>query len=419
MRELAYIHGIDEKESIQRSGEVKPAPYIPYNALTQGEFTLALLAEKAKIMAEYYQSPMYREESQMFQNALYRGIHGSTPYVGAIPNELVRAARAINYASRLTKPATRFGINGRPAGIGKGIYIGAEDPIIPYTTDEGKCKQWVADQMNKQLAKIIAKDGKPKNYEWWDSITSGWFESDIKKYGDTAAMRFKKCVKQHEIEKILNDSIEKCGHHTLYGYLPKGNAFPATITSKSLSERMGQEVLANIGEFDVGLIRNWLNVGVMRYNVKQAQLQPYNQLETNSILTTLPPEGQSEWIKVIIKYQSFRNTVPDAQIAQELMAVLKKYNQPSVGIAPAVVIAIIGACTALIGAVTTMITELEKEKNNAFGTVSGIGTQAFGPEDDDWSITPGSGNNGQNSGSSTTPLLIGGAILAAVLVSKN
>lgn len=413
MRELAYIHGIDEKESIQRSGEVKPAPYIPYNALTQGEFTLALLAEKAKIMSEYYQSPMYREESQMFQNALYRGIHGSTPYVGAIPNELVRAARAINYASRLTKPATRFGINGRPGGIGKGIYIGAEDPVIPYTVEEGKCKKWVADFLNKTYKEFV--DQGPRPYEDWDNITR-----DYSKYkGPKASDLFQKCLKQHEIEKILNAHIEKCGHHTLYGYLPKGSAFPATITSKTLNERIGQEVLASIGEFDTGLIRNWLNIGVMRYNTKLAGLQPYNQAETNAILTTLPPAGQQEWLNIVIKYQKIRNSVQESNVVSELMAVLRKYNQPTVGIAPAVVIAIIGACVALLGAVTEMISELENEKANAFGTVSGIGTQAFGPEENDWSLPPGGGNNGQDSGSSTTPLLIGGAILAAVLVSKN
>lgn len=413
MRELAYIHGIDEKESMQRSGEVKPAPYIPYNALTQGEFTLALLAEKAKIMADYYQSPMYREESQMFQNALYRGIHGSTPYVGAIPNELISAARAINYASRLTKPATRFGINNRPGGIGKGVYIGAEDPIIPYTVEEGKCKKWVADYLNKTYRELIPEG--PRSYEDWDNITR-----DYSKYkGPKAADLFAKCIKQHEIEKILNANLEKCGHHTLYGYLPKGNAFPASITSKSLNERMGQEVLANIGEFDTGLIRNWLNVGIMRYNTKQAGLQPYNQMETNAILTTLPPDGQKEWMQIIVKHQKIRNSVQESQIVSELMAVLKKYNQPSVGIAPAVVVAIIGACVALLTAVTEMISELEKEKSNAFGTVSGIGTQAFGPEENDWKLSPGSGNN-QDSGSSNTPLLIGGAaILAAVLASKK
>lgn len=416
MRELAYIHGIGQEESAQRGAGVKPAAYIPYLQLTQGEMTLALLAEKARIVADYYDSKTYKKEAQMFENALYQGIHGSTPYMGVISNELMHAARAINYAGRLNKPASRFGISGRVGGIGKGIYIGADTPVIPQTVQEGKCKEWAADQLNKTMLKYV-KDGKPKDYEWWDSASKGW---DTAKYGPSAAEYFYRCVNKQEIEKILNEHIEKCGHHTLYGYLPGGSAFPATIVSKRLSERMGQEVLANVGEFDLGLMRNWLNVGVMRYNVKSAGIQPFGQMETNAIVAGLTDEGVKEWIGVIASMQKQRKFIPESQIVQELMVILRKYQQPAIAAAPviaagwAIAIKVIAACTAAIIAVSELVKELKDKKADAFSTVSGIGTKAFGPEEGDWDIPGGnSPDTASQSSNIVLPLLIGASIVAA------
>lgn len=382
MTKISYIAG---PESAQRAAEVKPAPFIPYLSLTKGEMTLALMQEQASLLANYYGSAKYRDAESMLQNSLYRGIHGATPYLGAYNPELRGLAKVINQARRETAPASKAAFF-RPQGVVNGVHVG--EPIIDY------------DARGKECQKIMrAKSKSEKDYQ----------------------NLVKECEQTWRIEKILNDGIENCGQYLAYGYLPgKGiNALPPVAVLKIKTQEVAQQDIARVGKFDLGLTQQWLNVGMMRKNVEVAKVQPYGWTETNAILTDLPPEGQKELLNLLQKSRG--GTLSQTEIGQRVAAIVKKYKGvKGIGLAP-VAIAIIGAVTALIGAITEFAKEAKAEQNDAFSQVNGFGTRGIGPEEGDWDAD-GIPNNqdttpkGESAG--VSPLLLVGGAAALYLLAK-
>lgn len=414
MTQIAYVHGMNDApkskgkksgkgaaqsvppdETRQRAAAV-PAQgaYIPYNSLSKGEMHLALMLQQAQILNDYYHQPQYAEAVTALQNALYRGVHGvGMGYIGAVDTPTLQSvARAINSARRDTQPASGGGIIGRPAGLSGGVHIG--ETVIPYEQRKNEC---------------VARAG-----------------------ANTAAAA--RCFQRFELEKILNSGMEQSGLYLAYGFLPDSSAYPGLATTKTHEAIIAQQELARVGEFSGDLIQQWLNVGMMRNNAAVAKIEPYNWVETNSFLMTLPQAATTEIQAILNKYGNLKKqkiggvdiNVLRRQISSEIVAVIKKYRQPAIGIDPiTATVAIIGAIAALLGGVSQFAKDLRTKKQDAFAAARGFGTRAFGPEEGDWDgdgtpnsqdETPGTAPTG--GGGLSTPLLIGGAAVAAYLLLK-
>lgn len=378
MTKISYIAGIGLDESAQRAEGIKPAPFIPYLSLTKGEMQLALMKEQAQILAGYYGDPKYKQAEAMLDNALYRGVHGATPYMGAYDPALTGVVKAINAARRNTRPASSDGLP-RAGGYMKGIHIG--EAVIPIEQRRFECLKAAGADTKKML----------------------------------------ECYRLASIEKILNDGLENCGQYLAYGYLPKNNNLPQNANLKIFNQELAQADISRVGKFDLSLTQQWLNVGMMRKNAEVAKINPYGWVDTNAILMALPEAGQKEVIQVFNTSATKWTAGNQAAVGNQLAAIVRKYKAPGVGEPLTVTIAVITAITALIGAVSEFAKKIKAEKMDAFAQVNGFGSRPFGPEEGDWDLDgiPDSLDPPPTTaGSDNTPLLIGAGLLAAYLLTR-
>lgn len=390
MTKISYVAGaIGADEYKDRAAELKPQPFIPYLSMTQGEMELALLQEQANILANYYGSPKYKQAETMLQNTLARGLHGSTPYLGAYNPELRPLARIIASAQRNTRPASNAAFL-REGGIGQGIHIG--EPIIDFDARGKQCLKW-AESANSNAER---------------------------------KRRVRECEKTWRIEKIINNGIENCGQYLGYGYLPRNNSLPALALDKIQGQLLGQQDIARVGKFDMALTQQWLNTGMMRRNADTAKIKPYGWIETNAILTALPEAGQVELMTLFTSLKKAKTggaTISESEAGRRMAAIIRKYNGSGVGEPITVTIAIIGAVTALIKAISEFAKQAKVEEEDAFAQVNGFGSRALGPETGDWDgdgipnaqdETPGT--PGQSAGGIDPLLLVGGGLAAYLLL---
>ena len=384
---VSYVHGpayVPADEVRQRASEVSSTGgYIPYTSLTVGETALMIERQRWQILADFYQSPELVQGLRMIDAALGGGVSNGVNFVGAVPNELQSLAAFITRASRMTRPTvgTTFGRDLR-----RGVAIG--QPIIPVRD----CDQEATIETNEKFGRswTVTK------YRTDDTI--GNISPELAFWRNARA----KCRTRLDIEKILNDGMEKSGHHTAYGYLPNSNAFPTLAVQKINNQQIAHEELARVGAFPVELVRQWLNVGIMRNNAAVAKIKPLQEIETNAYLTNLPEAGVVEWIQAMQKNRA------GAGNTAQLVAILRKYKgTPSVGEPlTATVIAILGAITALTGAVAQFLIALRGKRFDAMAAAKGFGSPSFGPQSGDWDVNANAGSPG---GIDTTTLILLGA----------
>lgn len=380
MTRISTIHGIPDDENAGRALTLSPKPFIPYLSLTKGEMQLALLQEQATILAEYYGAKEYGEAAKMIDNALNAGVHNRVKFIGAVPDYLQNVAYMIRQAERNTQPASRAAFY-RPGGIGKGVHIGA--PIIDYDARGKACLKWAE---------------------------TGGTNAERKR-------RQKVCEQTWRIEKILNDGMENCGQYLAYGYLAGSNALPPLALYKIQDGIKAQEDISRVGKFDIGLTRQWLNVGMMRRNADTAKIKPYGFSETNAILMALPEAGQQEVIALLKslkdKAAKMGGAIPltPSQVGNQIAQIVRKYKQPKVGEPVTVTLAIIAGITALIGAIAKMASAIKGEQVDAFSQVNGFGTREFGPMEGDWNMDGIPDTTGGGMNNTTLLILAAGAAL--------
>jgi len=399
------VHNVPLDETRQRAAEVPgQGAYIPFNSLTKGEMHLSLMLQQAKILNDYYRQPQYAEAVTTLQNALYGGIHGvGKAYIGAADTStMLSVARAINAARRETQPAVKSGIIARPGGLMNGVHVGE---IIPLEERRAQC-----------LASQYTTLGVDK--------ASGQNKRVLQ---DIAAAH---CQSIFEVEQILNSGLESSGLYLAYGYVPNSNRYPGIAVGKVKDQLIAQQELARVGGFSFDLLQQWLNVGMMRSNSTVAKLEPYDWVQTNSFLIGLSDAAAKEIQAILAKYVTLRKTLKmggadmntvNAQISKEISDVILKYRQPGIGQAADVATVIFNAIRGLIRFISQFADELRKKKTDALAAARGFGTPGFGPEDGDWTgggqTNPPNGTTQTGSGSDlSTPLLIGGAAVAAYLL---
>ena len=336
MTQISYIHGIgktDPGEYRDRAKLVPPQNYMNFTELTDGELRLTLLADQANILSAMYpENKVLKRSKNILVDALYKGVHNNPPPSGIYTGELATVVAEINKARQETWPAIGqiFGRKDLGAGIG--------DPLIPY---------------------------------------------DICDLNFVTGMQDPKCAKLNAFKKILNDNLEKSGHHLLYEFVKNPNQQPQTVAIKTQSHHATKAVIAQITTVSQDNLRLWMRNGVIRQNAAKGAgpLQPENTID-----------------------------------------VFKKASTVSgIGVLP-VAIVIIQVITAAIMAAATLVAAF-KQKDPAtaalWAQMNGIGTGAYGPEETDWETIPPGGGGGGGGGSDNTgsdllesdlamPLIIGG-----------
>lgn len=171
------------------------------------------------------------------------------------------------------------------------------------------------------------------------------------------------CEKNNQFKSILNAHLEKASHHILYEFVTNANVQPGVVITKSVNHKAATSTIHQTTALGRENIRLWMRNGVLRHNAQKKA-------------GALSPE-------ITIQY-------------------LRENGGKSIGIAPAVLVAIIGAIAAAISAAAQMVAACKQADSASaalFNQLQGIGTETWGPEGPDWQIDDG---NGGGSGSTTT-----------------
>ena len=203
---------------------------------------------------------------------------------------------------------------------------------------------------------------------------------------------------QRYIIDLYNDTLQKFAHHPLYNFLPQGNMYTQSVTTKSILHGAGVQSMAAIGEFSNDNMNLWTRNSILRENIA-GMVGALSPEQTAFALTSLP---DSEFATFLGK-----SSGP-----------ITRDNVNKIGIAPVVVAAILALVSAAIAAAAQMKIAVEQRKTAALGSVQGWGTQAYAASEKDWQGYTQTGNNATptGAGGSNLPLIIGGAAAAYFLL---
>ncbi len=339
MSKVSYIHGIDmfagrsvpQNEWSDRSKALPPRSFVDYGAMTDGEMKLVLAYEQFRILSAYYpEATEARRSAELLKDALFMGLHGPKNRLSGSDQAQVR--RLIEKARAMTAPAS-FVLDGRGSivqGIGNDPDTGWVDPA------------W-ADQIQVNPE---------SNLPPMPSFTT----KDCGKRGGVFANKSQKeaynlCEQQNQYVKLLNEKLDRSSHHIMYAFNANPNQSPQVVAVKTVNHQTACEKWSEITGLSVDNVRNWIRVGIMRNNVRVG-IEPYQPEKT---------------------IQVFRD------------GVIEK-NQNGVGVIPvAVVLALISAFTAAVGATASIINSLSARDSLRFKSSLGdMGLPGFGPQETDY-----------------------------------
>lgn len=180
-----------------------------------------------------------------------------------------------------------------------------------------------------------------------------------------------KCVTRAKIEQILNGGIDKSGHHMLYKNLKGSDNVPTEVTTKKIFQKSGVEGLAIAGTIDPSLMYDWVETAILQKNATGG-VGPIGSRDTSFALGDRPAIGS-----VIL------------------------------------ITAITGLVVGALKGAAELLKQLRSEKSYAMAEAKGFGTSSISADTEDW--TNGTATPGDNS----NMLLIGGAALAAYLLTQD
>lgn len=348
MTRISTIHGVPFSEFEDRNTEAAQTiekTYFPYLSMTAGQLELWLLRQRAQIFQAWAPDlPVYSQAVRMIDQALKAGPDGAK-FIGAVPDELQPLAAMISSATKRTKPASRAGFF--PARI---------NGPIPVSQRVKECLENAKNPVEKAA-----------------------------------------CVQKFQIETILNNGIEKSGHHLLYKSIPKSYAVPNDVSTKRILHQTGVEGMALVGEIPNDLMYLWVENGILAKNIQHG-VGPLNSATTSVYLAPDPEQS-------VDNFRAWLSNQPASNRQR-----IKNGGIGKIAIDPitaGVIIAIAGALTAA----AEMLKEMRKQKAYAMVQAQGFGTNAFSATQGDWLSGSGAGSG--------TPqnwlpwLLIGGAVYLA------
>lgn len=349
MSKVSYIHGIPQgiaqNEMRDRAKALPARSFVDYSAMTDGEMKLVLAYEQFRILSAYYpEASEARRSAELLKDALFMGLHGPKNRLSGTDQAQVR--RLIDQARSRTAPAA-FVIDGRASLLqGIGDIIDRDTP--PIVNDWGSNGNGTGSAIDATLPPM-----------------PGFSQKDCGKRGGIFASKEQKeafdlCEQQNQYVKLLNEKLEKSGHHILYSFNDKPNQSPQVVTVKTVNHRAAIEKWNEITGLSVDNIRNWIRVGIMRNNARVG-VEPYQPEKTIEV---------------------FRD------------GVIAKNQQQGLGepLTIAAIVAIISAITAAAGATAALINSLSARDSLRFKSSLGdMGLPSFGPEEGDYLGTGGAG----------------------------
>lgn len=388
MTEIRSIHGVPGNEMRDRGRLVSAkAPYIPYTALTKGEFDLSLLFDEADVFAAAYPDfPVYRQVKTMYQNALQQGISGGVQFVGALYDPMLQqAAQNIALAAKKTAPAAKV-ITGRESLL-SGIHIG--DNTTYTGIFDHDCVQYARKNANAHF-------NLNRDWQYWEALPTVGPFADKKRY---FVEQKNNCKIRVAIEQIMNNNMVDTSHHLLYKSL--STAFPDTLGTLVLAKKtlhlIGIAGLGQVSEIDPTRMGTWAEACVIRKNTSTGA-GAFGSVDS-SLSISPDPEG------MVAKYNRFLAANPSQD---------PKKIKMGIGVAPAAAAATVGVVTEIAAVVTAIggaiaaaaafARELRSKRDGALATAQGFGSEAYGGDKDDF-LTPVPDNSKM--------LLLGGAALAA------
>lgn len=345
MTKISYIHGVPGNERKDRGGEVGKPMFIDYTVLTTGEMKAALLYEQLDIFKKYY--PEAAKEYQAAQDKLVQAFQKG---LGAIDTS-TGYGQLMQTVNRVIAQAKN---QNRPAA-GKYYSLGQAADFVPL---QGENCIPILDELRRVRKRL--------------------FSGNAQKEVET---RLEACRQQERLVAILNQYLEKSGHHLLYAYAPANvTAKYGAVAAKRVFHNNAIGGFHNISRLNQANLRDWLRNGIIRYNAKGG-------------LDPLQPEATVE---------TFKNSVVDS-------------TKDGVGLDPATATLIVTIIVAALKATVDLIAQLNRgEQNQMDAYARGIGTAPFGPEEIDFY----SEGNSNNAGGVPLWALLAAGGVAAYALSK-
>lgn len=397
MARISYIHGIPEDEIRDRAKLVQPAPYLNPLAMTDGEMYLRLMREQATTLQQYFpDKPLYSKAVALINNSLHKGIGAITAPTGSVEPGLYPVMRAIDIFKERRGPAVRprsaIGSSWTDASLVAGIGAGE----IPELNSEFAVWWFLGDSAFLKSKGIKDASALKKFLDAAKNTVPINPKNDLEKHWADAWTRYNT---QRDIIRIYNDTLQKFAHHPLYSFLPQGNMYTQSVTTKGILHGAGVQSLAGIGEFSTENMSLWTRNGILRENIAKA-VGALSPEQTAFALTALPDS----------EFAAFLGAKASAPITRS--------GGEKIGIAPAIIAGILALISAAIAAAAQCKVAVEQRKTAALSSVQGWGTQAYAASEKDWQGysqaapvgAPGAG------GSSNLPLIIGGAAAAYLLL---
>jgi len=345
MTKIVEISGIPALRDIaseikDRAKLLKPAPFYNTSALSEGELNLYLLAQRAKMLSEFYpENQSLRASFESLRDVLYNGLHRGLNLAHLSQRLKTGPASGwLSWADRGTDPGQGLENLFEDAGPDGAAVRGipqvdcvAKYPLIPQ-------QQWF----------MMNPNATPAQYTTYSNGVQD--------------LRFA-CSKENVWRGVLNTNFEKSAHHPLYRFEANPNSATATVAAKAVLHSNSMATLANLSKISTTNIRDWQINGILAQNIAKGA-------------GPLTP--------------------------QETIEGLKQAQTEGIGsLSVAAVIAIITAITAAVGAATSMIIAIKQKEPTAATvfeqTTQGWGTPQWGPEKTDWQGT-GGGSGSQPGG---------------------
>ena len=392
MTKISTIQGIRQIGDIDTS--VLTPSNINYSALTTGELALVLLKEQIKLKRGIYpdhpQVKNLDKAQEKIDNVLYGGLanHTFTGFWASQPEK--EAARIIAMSKFKIEPANGSVLYGR-----KNPSIGTDpnDPLIP---DYTSCEKY----------------------------RTGGFYDPSTGYSSLPNMAlYNACQVQHESDNfniaLFNDpkhGLEHVGLQMLYNWVDPSVFNDETLTFES-RKKMSLHIdhvteLARLSKLDRGVLSAWISLGIQRKNAAK-----FN--ETYSPADTI----------------AYLQTHPDVPI---LLPGDPRAGEDGIG-NPFLILAIAVLVLSSAISVAALVQVFRNKEPTAFSYIGNLGSLAMAsigsPGGVDFikkipKTLPGKGTKPPGTGTgtnpptlpkanNTTPLLIGGAALAAVILLSD
>lgn len=309
-----------------------PQPYIDYSGLTEGELTLRLLDENAKILAAYYGDP--NGTFQKVRNYIFnasKNLHSITGHIGYVDPKFYNLFSYIEYAKERSKPA---GI----ASARIGDFASDRDALIKncdYTSSE--YLKWQAGGKTNP----ITKEKTPIYYPRKKDGTL-WDLNDLSK----AKLA---CDDQRFFLDLFNSHLEKSAAHTLYEFIADSelNSLPGTANFKANNHRLANSSMSRYSQLDRTNIVLWQRNGIMRRSAASGLIE-------------ISPEAMiNNW---------------------------KQIGKEGIGLDPATAALIVSIISAAFGAASELLKLLLLKKSTFSSEVRGYGSTTFGPEQGDFAV---------------------------------